>query len=50
MCLMYSEVKYTKTSKFGVEKGLLWVHARRRRVAHALKNPKLLKGFLQSVF
>ena len=36
-------------SEFGAEKGLLQGHAR-RQVAHALKNPKLPKGFWQSTF
>ena len=49
MSLTYSEVKHTKMSKFGAAKGLLWGHAR-RRVAHALKSPKLLTVFLQSIF
>ena len=43
----------TKTAEYGAEKGLLQGHARRRGgggVAHAPKNPKLPKGFQQSIF
>ena len=41
---MPNENKQTATLEFGAEKGLLQDHMR-RRVAHALKNPKLPKTF-----
>lgn len=44
MCLRHNEAKHTRTLEFGAEEVLLQGPAR-RRVAHALKAPKSLKGF-----
>ena len=49
LCPMHSEAKQMETSEFAAEKGLLQGHAR-RRVAQALKSPKLSEGFQQSIF
>lgn len=48
-CAPHSEVKHTKKSECGTEKGLLHGHARSWR-SHAKKNAKLPKGFQQSIF
>ena len=49
MCLMHNEARQTETLEFGVEKGLLQGHVRRREV-YALKSPELPARLWQSTF